>query len=221
MPCTCFPSSARSTRSSLRPARLPACLRAQNEHYPYVHIQERSCVCIQTLTPAPFKTLTHLCLPHLVASTNRFTSAFSSGLSCKNFRHSISTGADDKSAIATPGHATHAFASHSPMTHDILRTDPFLERPESYTRVVTRAHSFPAILGERQGGDGGGVCEHGVCALTCHQKVSTPSYVAAYVRHEGTAESHSLQHAHKEESESRPTYRYSHRKTAQIDPHAH
>lgn len=52
------------------------------------------------------------------------------------------------------------------MTRNLLRAASFLQGPEAEAGVVAGGDEFAAIGGERKGGDGGGVGEHVVSALT-------------------------------------------------------
>lgn len=87
----------------------------------------------------------------------------------KNLPNPIPPNTNHQSPIPTPRHITHPLPPHRPMTNNILRTNPLLQAPEPDTRVVARAHRLPAILRKGEGGDGGGVREHGVGALACER----------------------------------------------------
>lgn len=88
----------------------------------------------------------------------------------KNLNNPIPTGADDQSAVLAPRNVADAFAAHGPVADEVLRADALLERPDADAGVVAGGHGLAAVLGEGEGGDGGGVGEHGVRALTCYTR---------------------------------------------------
>ena len=57
------------------------------------------------------------------------------------------------------------------MARDILDTSPLLERPEPQASVVASGDEFAAVGRKREGGDGGGVGEHVISALSCISSV--------------------------------------------------
>lgn len=59
------------------------------------------------------------------------------------------------------------------MARDLLRAGPLLEAPEAKGRVVPGADELAAVGAEGEAGDGVGMSEHVVCALTWEELVST------------------------------------------------
>lgn len=106
--------------------------------------------------------LTHLRSPiiHLLAENSPPRQS-----SRENFHNTISARADDQPAIAAPANIANTFTSHGPVGDDVLRANSLLQRPETYACVVPGGNGFAAVLGEAEGGYGGGVGEHGVGAL--------------------------------------------------------
>lgn len=98
-------------------------------------------------------------------STGRKISASPS--SRENLDNTISARADDQPAIAAPANIANTFTAHGPVGDDVLRANSLLQRPETYARVVPGGNGFAAVLGEAEGGYGGGVGEHGISALAC------------------------------------------------------
>jgi hypothetical protein len=89
-----------------------------------------------------------------------------SSSSSKDLDNTIAACTYDKPAILTPGNVADTLAPHRPVGDDVLGADTLFQRPESDTCVVAGGNSFPAIFGEGEGGDCGGVGEHGVSCLT-------------------------------------------------------
>lgn len=84
----------------------------------------------------------------------------------KNLHHSIPTPTDNPAAILAPHDGTHPLAPHKSMTREFLDATPLFKAPEPEASVVAGGDEFPAVGGEGEGGDGGGVGEHGVGTLT-------------------------------------------------------
>jgi len=85
----------------------------------------------------------------------------------KHLHNPISTRTDNKPPITAPTNIANPFSPHSPVGHDVLRADPFLQTPEANAGIVASRDGFAAVFREAEGGDGGWVGEHGVSALAC------------------------------------------------------
>lgn len=85
----------------------------------------------------------------------------------ENLDDSITAATNNPPPILAPHDGANALAAHEAMAGEFLHAGALLERPEAQTGVVAGGDEFAAVGGEREGGDGGGVCEHVVGALTC------------------------------------------------------
>lgn len=83
----------------------------------------------------------------------------------ENLNNAIAPRRDDIPSIMAPNDRADALAAHGPVRRDVLGADALVEGPEADTRVVASRDGLPAIFAQRERGDGGGVREHGVCAL--------------------------------------------------------
>lgn len=72
-------------------------------------------------------------------------------LAREDLNNAIATCTDHQPPILTPADAAHAFASHGPVGHDVLRADAFLQAPETDRGVVAGGDGFAAVLREAEG----------------------------------------------------------------------
>jgi len=83
----------------------------------------------------------------------------------KDLHHPIPAATYNPAAILAPHDSTDPFSSHKSMAREFLDATPLFEAPEPEAGVVAGGDEFPAVRGKGEGGDGGGVGEHGVSAL--------------------------------------------------------
>lgn len=91
---------------------------------------------------------------------------FAEILSCKDLHDSVTARRDHEASILAPDHAADALTTHDSVSGDLLRADALVERPETNRGVMPGGHGFATVLAQREGGDGGRVGQHAVCALT-------------------------------------------------------
>lgn len=134
-------------------------------HTPLVLLEKHCCQKVTRLRQQQTKSTTTPLLP--ASRKKRPGHRYEGKLPHKNLPNPISTSTNHQPAVATPRDTADAFAAHRPMADDILGTDTLLQAPEADTSVMAGGDGFAAVLGEGEGGDGGGVREHVVRTLAC------------------------------------------------------
>ena len=66
----------------------------------------------------------------------------------ENLDYSITTTADDPTAVTAPGGGTYALTTHQPVARDLLGAVSFFKVPEAQAGIVARRNEFPAIRGQ-------------------------------------------------------------------------
>jgi hypothetical protein len=71
-------------------------------------------------------------------------------LSRKHLDYTVSSCADDVSAVLTPHHAANTFAPHGSVRRNVLRALSLLKRPEPDRCIVSSRNRLSTVLGQGQ-----------------------------------------------------------------------
>ena len=86
--------------------------------------------------------------------------------SSEHLDDAVAARGNDEAPILAPHDAAHALAAHDAVCRNFLCADALVERPEADRGIVPCGDGFAAVFADGEGGDGGGVGEHVVGALT-------------------------------------------------------
>lgn len=104
-----------------------------------------------------------------------------SHLSREHLNNAITAPADDPAAVAAPHGAGDPLAPHRSVTGHLLGAVPLLQVPEPQARVVASGNQLPSVRGEREGGNGGRVGQHGIGTLACANVSISSSIMSGHI----------------------------------------